>query len=361
MKYNIYIDESGNTGNIRIDEANQWNFNVQKYFSLGAIIVKADYADNLENEFREILLRYMPGLGDNTELKAKKDYKFTTELLFDISNLLEKYSACTMFDISNKKYKVIMQIVEYYVYPYYSFGWDISAMREKRIIAATNIYNSLPDVEIKKYMDICENSLYTNGEIIEKLLLFLDNLKGYIDKSLYGNIDETKEKIQNYKQYNLEIENLLPIKDYTNRGKKLSFLPNTDAFTNLILQIASFQAPKSSNLDIYHDEQKQFSNVIQDWANNLKARGVNIDNIKFISSTNNSLIQMTDFLTGNILKLYEDIVDNAYANKRNRDKIKILKTLLKSCNIVSTRAEQAIFFDTCGINYVRTPMPNIKI
>ncbi len=37
MNYRIYIDESGNTGNVEINRNLNWNFGIQTRFVLGAV------------------------------------------------------------------------------------------------------------------------------------------------------------------------------------------------------------------------------------------------------------------------------------------------------------------------------------
>ncbi|MCI8643925.1 MAG: DUF3800 domain-containing protein [Lachnospiraceae bacterium] len=105
----------------------------------------------------------------------------------------------------------------------------------------------------------------------------------------------------------MPIEIILLIKDYNNKGTKESFLPNVDAYNNLVSQISQFNLTYMGSIYIHHDEQKQFSQVLSDWSETLKAKGCNIRNVEFCDSKGDLLIQVCDLITGNILRLYKEI------------------------------------------------------
>ena len=54
----------------------------------------------------------------------------------------------------------------------------------------------------------------------------------------------------------MPIEIILLIKDYNNKGTKESFLPNVDAYNNLVSQISQFNLTYMGSIYIHHDEQK---------------------------------------------------------------------------------------------------------
>ena len=45
MNYNIYLDESGNTGNIELKENLQWNYGNQPYFALGSFYIEENISE----------------------------------------------------------------------------------------------------------------------------------------------------------------------------------------------------------------------------------------------------------------------------------------------------------------------------
>ncbi len=63
MNYRIYIDESGNTGNVEINRNLNWNFGIQTRFVLGAVCVAENNLEVLKEEIERILNKYDPQLG----------------------------------------------------------------------------------------------------------------------------------------------------------------------------------------------------------------------------------------------------------------------------------------------------------
>ena len=55
MNYRIYIDESGNTGNVEINRNLNWNFGIQTRFVLGAVCVAENNLEVLKEEIERIL------------------------------------------------------------------------------------------------------------------------------------------------------------------------------------------------------------------------------------------------------------------------------------------------------------------
>lgn len=71
-------------------------------------------------------------------------------------------------------------------------------------------------------------------------------------------------------------------------------------------------------LNIYHDEHKQFGDVLEHWTRYMKGLDIGIGEL-----------------------------------------IKILNPLLCNCNIVAPQREQLEFFNQCGMKAMRTPIPFI--
>lgn len=69
------------------------------------------------------------------------------------------------------------------------------------------------------------------------------------------------------------------------------------------------------------------------------------------------VIQVVDFFTGNILRLYKEIISTSYMNRKNRELVKKIKPLLENCNIVASNYEQMRFFEQCNIKYRKAPLP----
>lgn len=177
------------------------------------------------------------------------------------------------------------------------------------------------------------------------------------NKRLSCAIKKVIEVVKNYKIYGLEEAQLFPIKDFNNRGTKESFLPNVDAYNNIIASIGKLRVGLNDSINIYHDEQKQFSEVLIKWTEVLKEHKVNVNKLKFHISKDDVMVQIADFYTGYIARLYKKIVDSTFLDRSDREVIKILKPLLGKCNIVAPNTEQEEFFKKCGLRKAETPVP----
>lgn len=357
MNYNIYIDESGNTGNIELRDNLEWNYSNQTHFALGAFYMEDIIAEDIEYKIVQILHKYDSELGTEKELKSKAKYKFKNELIDEITKLLLDNKVDFYFDIANKKYKVIMNLVEYCVYPYFVDEkniWD----RGKKVNAANFLYKTLPLEIIKRYIDLCQGT-YDEEESVQQLIDFLNILDGHYanNNQKVNPIDSVLQVVKDYKKYGLNVDNLFPVKDHNNKGIKESFLPNVDAYNNIIASIGNLRLKRYNTINIYHDEQKQFSQVLMEWTRYLKQNNININKLDFAISKENILIQIADYYTGSIIRLYRKIVEYEILNKSDRELIKIIKPLLGKCNIVAPNNEVEEFFNKCGIKYGRTPIP----
>lgn len=170
MNYNIYLDESGNTGNIELRDDLKWNYGNQPHFSLGALYIEEEKVKDIEQKIIEILHDYDPALGTERELKSRAKYVFKNELLKEITELLVSEKTGFYFDIANKKYKAIITIVEYCVYPFFVSVENI-LNRSAKVDAANVLYKTLPDEDIKYYIDLCQD-VRDESEKIESLIYF---------------------------------------------------------------------------------------------------------------------------------------------------------------------------------------------
>ena len=69
-------------------------------------------------------------------------------------------------------------------------------------------------------------------------------------------LSDVIEYVDNYEKFGLTRKNLFPIQDVTNKKKNIHcFLPNIDAFTNIITSTVASRIKKSDKLFIYHDIQ----------------------------------------------------------------------------------------------------------
>lgn len=352
VNYNVYIDESGNTGNIEMQVDFTWNYEEQTHFALGAIYMPEDMVENTGAEMQNILHKYDKSLGIEHELKSKAKYMFKIDLLKDITEVLQDKKARFFCDISNKKYKVIISLVDYCIYPYYM---NVRS-RSLCIEMADFLYRALPLEQIRAFMLLCQRSCDDEQSVVE-LVDYMERLNEFLILNQKYSIRKVINVVKNYNNYGLKIQNLFPIKDFNNKGVEESFLPNVDAFTNLIASIYKLRLHKDAYINIYHDEQRQFSNVLMKWAKSLEDNGIQIRDIGFPVSKDEIFIQIADFYTGSIVRLYKKIIGQTHIDEDDKKMIKILKPLLCNCNVVAPRDEMQKFFETCGLKVIRSQLP----
>ena len=357
MDYSVFIDESYNTGEPKFNNG-KWNFYDQPYFILGSFIIKDEYIEEFRDEFKKKLLiyaKYEKGLGTTKELKSTTQYKFRNELLNDMIELIKKYKIELKIDVSNKKYKIITTLVDYCIYPYYIYNIENKSKYRTEIRECANyLYYELDDDILSKYVNLCNDK---ERENIEDLSDFMNDLYSKIRKNkIKEEVKEVINYIDKYEQKKLKIQNLFPLKDLNNRGKIMSFLPNLDAYNNVIASISRLSLSKNDSIYIYHDVQKQFSNSITKWTDRIKTDTKNIDNIKFIESKDEILIQFIDYITGNFRICFNNIM-NGTTKKRDREFIKLLKDILLQSNIVSTKNNQEKFFNAIGTKPIYPQLP----
>lgn len=374
MNYYMYLDESHQTGNPKLING-QWNWyspkdkprNDRPYFSLGSVCIKEINEKGFEEGIKNILKKYDPKLGSENELKSTANYKFKEELISDFIELLKSTNAIIYIDIVDKKFNIVKYISEFCIYPWYlneEYKGTVS-LRSKKVNVATLLYNVLPDEIIAKYIVICETKL-DEETMYKNLIQYIKEISLYIDDNeLKVQMEFVLSSIENYKERGLEIEHLYPIKDKTNKGGEMCFLPNLDSYLNLVSSIRNLKITGNDKIYIYHDEQKQFDQSIKRWTktleedlnNNGYRNFANINKLEFIDSKLNLAIQLVDFITGTAVKCFTKCVDEKHLDYKSRNIIKIMKPILMNCNIVCPKNKIFKFHDKCDLESVNTPLP----
>ena len=353
MDYVMYLDESGNTGNPRLKEKG-WNFREQPNYGLGAICIKRSNEEEIKNEILNLFVKYDEELGRTKELKSTTDYWFNNELFCELTELLERYNTIFYFDIISKRFNVVKYLVQYCLYPDSIINFDDS-IREEKVNFATLISNNIEDESLQEFIELCQLETEYEG-LRGKYIEFLTNLRNRATvDSIINRIDKG---ISIFKDKEVPLENLLPIEDYTNKGRLMRLLPNIDSFNNVFVSVATLRLSPRDNVILYHDIQEQFGKSYERWiSETLKIGLTNVEKIEFLKSDESILIQAIDFLVGNLVSLYERTIINNSLTRNDRQLGKRVNKLLYNTNIVSTKYDQDKFFSSHGIKYGRTTMP----
>lgn len=363
MEYLMYMDESGNTGNPKIKNG-KWNWGNQKHFALGGLYFEKGKKEKLRKEIYEILESYRPGLGSDFELKSSSNYGFRNDLLEDFFSVFMDNKIDFFIDITNKKFQIIKYINEYCVFPVVLRDDPINERINKRdliINTAVDLYNNLPDELVGNFLDI--NNKPIDDNLVEFITNYIDELDDYIFNDIISNRLKTiKDRINNFSNESFQLSNLVPIKDKTNGGKNMSFLPNLDAYLNVVNVIGNVKLEDKDSLTIFHDRQDQFDKSIKKWTKIIKNNYSNakIDEISFLDSKKSIFIQVIDFITGMILKRYRVCIEKNYLNRKQRKEYKLYRPFVERCNVVAPKHEQKLFFSKHKLISTKSRIPQTR-
>ncbi|WP_026478219.1 DUF3800 domain-containing protein [Alkaliphilus transvaalensis] len=355
MEYKIFMDESGNTGNPKYTNKG-WNFREQPNYAVGAICIRQDFENDLKKEILELLYSYDKELGTTKELKSTTDYWFNNELLIKLYNIFQKYKTIYYFDIIGKRFNIVKYLVHYCLFPECIIDFD-SEKLDRKVQFATLAYNNIDDDLLGEFVELCK--IDTEFELLrDHYIDFLVKLKNGVKER------EIKERVDNaimsYRNKAIPLSRLIPIEDYTNKSKLMRLLPNIDSFNNAVASISTLKLKSSDKVNIYHDVQEQFGNSYEKWIEQMNGLGIsNIKGIQFVKSEESIFIQVVDFLVGNLLKLYERLVNNNTVKKEDRLFGRSVQELLYNTNVVSTKYIQEQFFSSLQMKYGNTPRPRL--
>lgn len=361
MNYHVYMDESGNTGEPRYKTDKQvWNWGEQAYFALGGVGIPKEFENSMRTGLLEILQSFDPALGTDKEWKSKANSLFNRELMEKVIYLLTQNEGIVYVDITNKKFKIIQYFVDYCVFPYYLTLNPVLDKRQERIEIANRIYSSWDDQLFARFVDLCHKGLETQDDL-DAFLTFLGDAEKYLVKrNIVQDLSAVIDRVKHSESYSLTRKNLVPIMDYDNRGNPLCFSPNVDAYWHIAATMANRQPKSVSSIHIFHDDQKQFIPALKQWTQNLREQnGLTLDAFTPLSS-DDLLIQLSDFITGKLIRVYRDIVNSSVPKRDTREFIKVIKPIIEGdCNVVSTQYEQRRFYSAFGLEVrpTRIPLP----
>jgi hypothetical protein len=251
-----------------------------------------------------------------------------------------------------------IQLVEYFIVPYYSLPINDKNIYRKRFIASTlgqflnqNIYQCFIDA-------IKENSS-------ESLENFYDILINHFEQAGHNELKINVEQTQiDYLERKAEdpnkaLKEFFPIPDMNPNNRLIYLLPNFNAFTNLVGRTQKFVDDNSTNkkFEIIHDEQKQFDIIFQSALEQMKNVEIdkliekthlrekgrfNINNsisLNFKDSKTDILIQVSDLIAGLVMRFWIDFIG------KNEAKITTYLPTIKKLNYPYDKT-------TVGINYV---------
>ncbi|WP_456462796.1 DUF3800 domain-containing protein [Reichenbachiella sp.] len=320
---NLYIDESGNTGET-LSKEDQFNFHEQPYYVLSGLLAGNEQEDDLKNHLEDLRTQYHIQ-GD--ELKAKNIYESKPKLISDLVDFLTANEFPFFIELMDKQFYLNIQLTEHFIIPSYSLPFNDENNFKRRLISS-NLGHYLDNSIYQGFISTIKNYTSLSLESFYDTLINHLNESGHPEISM--NVEQTKSDYYERKQeYSEAFKEFLPIPDLNPKQRLIHLLPNYHAFTNLIGRTQKYKDDfQMDEFKILHDEQKQFDIIYQDALNIMKTvdnnqfimdtevrrkANFNIDNsidLNFVDSKSNVLIQVSDLLAGFILRFWKNFNSN---------------------------------------------------
>ncbi|SEW35769.1 Protein of unknown function [Chitinophaga sp. YR573] len=352
----LYIDESGNTGQVIIEEDIK-RFKEQPVFALGGLLLENEEKENLLIKFiGRIKAKYQI---QAPELKSKSIYESKPGVIKEFFKEFKKLDIPFFLEIMDKQYYLSIQLVNTFFLHSIYFSLTNDAFNQLRNLIADYVDQNLPE---SYYVDFCRICLTPSKEGFEQLFTDLCEYFDYPD-------NEVEELCLDYllgtkKEYDDSIEldsfvNYLPLPDLDKKGRITSILPHTHAFSYLIARCEKYRVDNGlPSFVIVHDEQKYFDEILKITLDTMKKTQIDkmfmdslisdkaifkvsdLSIVNFENSKSSTIIQIADVITGFIMRAWQDFKSKDF---KSLDRYKdILKDL--------------IFNDTlhvaCGVNFV---------
>jgi len=365
MKLIFYLDESGNSGDALFREGNNSPILDQPSFALAG--VGFPQHDDLDRIVHNLKKKYNVQAADLKASNVFKKPRFIQELLEKI--IEQKYPL--FIELMDKRYFVAANIVSFY------FIRDLA--RQDPMFASMGRYlaaiisDDFNETVLIKYSQMCRSPSKENFVQFAKAM-HLECMTA-INKDIQGKeflsillmiLESDLEEIHSGELDESVVERFIPPHDRNKRGEIVAMLPHVNAFANLYARINRF-VKKHIQLDIIHDEQAHFDEILRFWEEALRTNqftdmvggywNQSVDfifteraHLKFAKSEMSSGIQIADVIAGFCTRYFNQVQGN---QRESVDKysatIKLIRELSDSgnsqgLNIVASRASIVKFY-----------------
>jgi len=369
MKYQYYIDESGNTGDLS-------KINFENYFVEQRVFGLACIGCPSESVFFESVLHLKKKHRiQGQELKSSEVYK-KPRFAIDLINLMSKHRIPLFVELVDKYYFLVANMVDRLILPPAgAIDLEPGSMFVKSIIADYMAIN-MPLSLVQAYTQICRDPSYEAiRDLYQNLIDWAENSLSPPKDVAESIVTFARDSFSDFVEMDraLAMERSLPIPDKKSNGSLVWILPNLTSFTNIYARINRFSANKLEMVTIFHDEQLQFGDIL---ANNKKFlessaelnfpkldnadyKYTEIADLKFINSKSSLGIQISDVLAGFLVRALQDKVWNCKTLHPDQEQAYKLLTLYDSgglgVGINYVMPKEVLYF--LGLN----PRPNFTL
>jgi len=354
MRMSYYIDESGNTGDLSNYDSSL-RFGDQPLFSLAAVGIQETAP--LEEALRKIRQKHRVQM---SELKAAALWD-KPGFLLDVARLISDLNLPYFIEIVEKKFFLSMNMVTFQLlrpFPGSPEGPMTSHVRNE---IAEHIYRHAPDEVFDAFAVACITPSDTT------LRAEFTVLSNFAEGAPYegGRAEALRKSVafafDEYESESLHKEDahrsFLPSPDVSKRGKLIWLLPNIASLINVYARINLFENGNVSDIDLIHDEQAHFEEILQankSIAESLGLRAANLHTphsnfefldsapLRFARSIDSLGLQVADLVTGFCMRYARTFLEDS----------RTLATDARECFRLLNNGSRPD--EGMGINYVMT-------
>lgn len=345
MRKTYYIDESGNTGDVKIISD---NFNGQPIFSLAAVSVAN--IDSLKKKILELKVEHKvhhnQKLTDSSpiELKTKHLYGKKDKYLLDLIRWLDEEKAEFIVEIVDKRSYLVAILVSLLIFPKYLNNLDQEKLNYLKGVIAEAIYSCVSNhVLIQTHEFIISPSNNALESLFSKIRLEFEakvHKPGVFEALEMLNIsfddyitDKRDKGDLAYADYSEEV-------DINKRGEMIAFLCHIPCFCNIYSRINSFNNRKINNVNIVHDNQDHFNELIVLYKEKMEQyrnteefkhrKGSDFcltqkAELEFGDSKGSIALQLADLVAGFSMRFLRDLIDNKEPNESQWKTFRIIQ------------------------------------
>ena len=267
MKY--YIDESGSTGDLLMEEDNL-DFSEQEYFTLACIGLDDNILVELEYFISKLKKKYKIQSKELKFGKIKHIFGKKIGFILELLKYIEEDSK-VLIEIVDKRYIIATNIVHCLINPPY-FQREKSVEEEKTIhlVLAQWVYTYIPNEFFISFSNIARNPSSDGlDKLFKDLLKIAETINDESSNIVLGNI---KESLDDYEIIKKRVNNtreaytyFLPLPDLNKRGELIGILPHIGSFTNLHARLNFLYEDDLSSITIVHDNHAHFDKIIKSY------------------------------------------------------------------------------------------------
>lgn len=310
MKYQYFLDESGNTGDL-VKLPADLSFADQPFFALSCVGV--DDCEDLDVYISGLKKRHRI---QGEELKAKNLYKNNPDFILDLFDYIVEKKSPFYVEVVEKKYCAAVSIVNHQIIPPYFQLFETERQTQGlRNELADYLSENLPVECYNKFFEACvkksEESVKASIKSLREYIRssgFKFKYNAEVAKCLRATLELFHSEIKTNPNI---VNNLVPIPDINKKEREINLLPHVHSWYNIIGKVNKKHNADLNEVVFYHDKQDHFDEILLFCSEQIKMSSISNPfdpttnfnvicdiNLQFPDSKKSSGVQLADVLAG---------------------------------------------------------------